>query len=184
MAGLLSVCGINSTCDLPANTSDPLPPSAAGRPAGFAGPDPWTTFAQVQTAEGMGAAAEELGATFALALGDNFYFSGISDVCFPTLGCPLSPSSNSRSDVHSARFNDSFESVFTAPSLQSEAGFSFYVVGGNHDHGGNITAQVEYSAVSPRWVFPSCYYTWSKQVDSRTIIQFVCVLFVLAYMYM
>lgn len=33
------------------------------------------------------------------------------------------------------------------------------MVAGNHDYEGNITAQLEYSKKSPRWFFPSLYYT-------------------------
>jgi tartrate-resistant acid phosphatase type 5 len=36
-----------------------------------------------------------------------------------------------------------------------------------------MSAQIEYSTLNPRWVFPSYYYTWTKPVDSRAIIQFV-----------
>ena len=106
------------------------------------------------------------------ALGDNFYFTGISLDRYV-------PSSNNRSDAFSARFQDTFEDVFTATSLQSEAqggplgGFRFYVVGGNHDHYGNITAQLAYTEISPRWHYPELWYSWSKPVDEETTVQFV-----------
>lgn len=98
------------------------------------GPTPWTSHAQVATAAGMGQVAQSLGSEFALALGDNFYFSGISVTCYKeghhANSTCVNPSSNNRSDVFSARFNDTFEDVFTAPHLQANNGFAFYVLGG------------------------------------------------------
>ena len=96
---------------------------------GTVGPTPWTTHAQVATAAGMSRVAEELGSKFALALGDNFCFTGISLTCYGSPPCVV-PSSNNRSDALSRRFNDTFEDVFSSPQLQAEAGFAFYVVGG------------------------------------------------------
>ena len=47
------------------------------------------------------------------------------------------------------------QNVFTADSLQSR----WYVVCGNHDHYGNASAQVAYTALSKRWYMPDFYYT-------------------------
>ena len=35
----------------------------------------------------------------------------------------------------------------------------WYLIPGNHDYEGNLTAQIAYTEVSPRWYFPSNYYT-------------------------
>jgi len=86
-----------------------------------------------------------------LALGDNFYTTGVDSVDSP-------------------RFKATFEDVFSAESLKDP--FKFYVVAGNHDHNGNVTAQIDYSSRSKRWTFPSEYYTWSEKVGSSTL-QFV-----------
>ena len=74
-----------------------------------------------------------------LALGDNFYDSGV-----PT-------------NEHDARFQETFEKVYTASSLMTP----WYLVGGNHDHEGNISAEIEYSKYSQRWKFPSYYYSFT-----------------------
>lgn len=114
-----------------------------------------TTAEEVNTAKGMNAAAQSLGATFALALGDNFYSGGVKS-------------------VNDARFKETFEDVFTGPALSAQSGFRFHVVAGNHDHSGNVTAQIAYSAVDPRWVYPSLYYTFTETThDKSASIQFV-----------
>lgn len=44
-------------------------------------------------------------------------------------------------------YQDTFESVYTAKSLR----VPWYVLAGNHDHAGNVKAQIEYSQKSNRW---------------------------------
>lgn len=96
---------------------------------------PYITAVQKATAREMSKVAEQMGADFVLALGDNFYFKGVDSVDSP-------------------RFKETFESVYTAKSLQ----VPWYVLAGNHDHAGNVKAQIEYSKKSDRWKFPSYYY--------------------------
>lgn len=115
---------------------------------------PYRTRQEKATAGGMGAAVPKTNATFALALGDNFYDTGVTD-------------------VHSHRFKNTFESVFTAGSLQSP--FEFRVIAGNHDHNGNVSAQIAYSAVSRRWHFPSPYYTFRETAQDGSTVQVVMI---------
>lgn len=98
---------------------------------------PYTTPVQLQVAAQMGKTAASFGSQFTLGIGDNFYDSGIDG-----------------SDL-SARFNETFSSVYTAPALQTR----WYFVAGNHDHKGNVTAQIDHSKDDPRWYFPNYYYT-------------------------
>ncbi|XP_064293347.1 tartrate-resistant acid phosphatase type 5 isoform X2 [Phalacrocorax carbo] len=101
-------------------------------------PDPpFTTPREVATAAAMGRTATDLGANFVLALGDNFYYKGVQDEWDP-------------------RFQETFERVFTAPGLQE---LPWFVLAGNHDHAGNVTAQLAYGHRSPRWHFPHYYYS-------------------------
>ena len=83
----------------------------------------------------MGLIAQEKGSAFTLALGDNFYSSGVASV----------------SDAH---WKESFEDVYSAPSLQTR----WYPILGNHDYRGNPQAQIDYSHHSRRWTMPGRYY--------------------------
>jgi len=104
---------------------------------------PYTTLYERSTAEQMGKMADLYGPQYIFALGDNFYYHGVKD-------------------EHDFRFNVTFESVYTAKSLQ----VPWHIVAGNHDHYGNATAQIEYSKYSERWNFPSLYYYKEYEIDA------------------
>ncbi|XP_006631702.2 tartrate-resistant acid phosphatase type 5a [Lepisosteus oculatus] len=97
---------------------------------------PYMTPIEKATAHEMGKAAKHMGADFILAVGDNFYYRGVNSVRDP-------------------RFQETFERVFTAESLEHTP---WYVIAGNHDHLGNVEAQIEYSRHSKRWNFRYYYY--------------------------
>ena len=102
---------------------------------------PYTTYGQKETARGMGKVAEEIQSKFVVALGDNFYRQGVQS-------------------SSSFRFDWTFEDVYSADSLTR---IPWYAIGGNHDHYGNITAQIDYSNPNGRWKFPSLYHSQNFQ---------------------
>lgn len=104
---------------------------------------PYSTQTEVENAAGIGSLASSSNVSFVMLLGDNFYENGI------------------RGDDHNARFGETFEAVFAAPSL---ATMPFYAILGNHDYRGNVTAQVAYTDLSSRWRFPSLYYNFTAPV--------------------
>lgn len=101
---------------------------------------------QKEVAEIMGNVAEKISARFIVTGGDNFQINGVESVADPL-------------------WMTSFENIYTNPSLHVE----WYPALGNHDHGGNIQAQVDYSKVSRRWKMPAPYYTLVKSRDSVSI---------------
>ena len=98
---------------------------------------PYTTLAQVRTASGMARIATAQNSSFVLALGDNFYSHG---------------------QATPKRFAATYEKAYHQKSLQ----IPWYVVAGNHDHLGNVTAQLHYHGLDDRWNFPSLFYTVKK----------------------
>lgn len=94
-----------------------------------------TNEAQQAASAGMSKIADELKASGILLLGDNFYMNGVN--------------TNT-----SARFKETFENVYPISAFKS---LPFYVVAGNHDHRGNVQAQVDYHG-SSRWHFPQLFY--------------------------
>lgn len=96
---------------------------------------PYNKPQQIENAAGMAEVAAD-GIDFIVSLGDNFYLSGVHA-------------------VDSIRFDATFESVYNDSSLMKP----WLTIAGNHDHHGKIKAQIEYSKVSPRWVYPSLYHS-------------------------
>eukprot|EP01062_Namystynia_karyoxenos_P072611 TRINITY_DN6891_c0_g1_i1.p1 TRINITY_DN6891_c0_g1~~TRINITY_DN6891_c0_g1_i1.p1 ORF type:complete len:433 (+),score=108.25 TRINITY_DN6891_c0_g1_i1:74-1300(+) len=81
---------------------------------------------------------------FVLALGDNFYDVGLH--------------TTEDTAAVDAQFDERFESTFRAPALRSAP---WFVCAGNHDYYGGaaaISAEIEYSKRSSRWVYPDVYY--------------------------
>mmetsp|Transcript_44816 Transcript_44816/g.112684 ORF Transcript_44816/g.112684 Transcript_44816/m.112684 type:complete len:343 (-) Transcript_44816:293-1321(-) len=121
---------------------------------GGKGHAPYTTAPEVGVAHQLGFVAGKVNAAYTLALGDNFYEHGVRS-------------------VHDDRFRSTFEDVFTNPSLQSKD--HFRVLAGNHDHLGNCSAEIAYSAKSARWHFPSHYYDFVEQMGSCVRIHHVMI---------
>ena len=83
----------------------------------------------------MGFAMRELDGGFVLAVGDNFYETGVTSVDDP-------------------QWRTSFEDVYTDAALQRP----WFVALGNHDYKSNPQAEIDYTARSSRWRMPSRYY--------------------------
>lgn len=96
---------------------------------------------QADVAESMAHTASEDPYDFVLAVGDNFYPSGVTS-------------------VHDALWKYVYHDVYrTRASIQS---LPWYVALGNHDYIKNAQAQIEFSSVDPLWNMPHNYYDFHK----------------------
>jgi tartrate-resistant acid phosphatase type 5 len=118
--------------------------------------DPFITAPEVNTARSMNEVARNYSAKFALALGDNFYESGVRSVT-------------------DHRFQSTFEDCFAGDALSAHNKFVFHVTAGNHDHRGNVDAQIEYSGQSKRWSFPDLWYTFTETAPDGATVQIVMI---------
>eukprot|EP00850_Spirogloea_muscicola_P015662 SM000122S25769 [mRNA] locus=s122:135387:138897:- [translate_table: standard] len=100
------------------------------------------TASQKRVARQMAAAAAQRGAKFVLSLGDNMYEKGVTSL----------------SDT---AFLTKFETIYSQSSLQ----VPWYMALGDHDHRGNVQAQLAYSHLSNKWRMPSNYYSRTVPLD-------------------
>lgn len=114
---------------------------------------PYTTPVEKAVAQEMGKLADLLNPEFVLGLGDNFYFLGVEN-------------------VNDKRFQETFEDIFTSSSLN----IPWYFCAGNHDHHGNVSAEIDYSKKSDRWNFPDFNYSKTWRIpDSSSTVQLVMI---------
>jgi UDP-2,3-diacylglucosamine pyrophosphatase LpxH len=106
----------------------------------FCGPLSFTILGDwglpIDYAKKIAAKADSVNSSFILGIGDNFYSSGVQS-------------------VNDKLWKTVFENIYKAPIFQTP----WYIIAGNHDHLGNVSAQLAYSKMSARWIFPSLYYT-------------------------
>jgi hypothetical protein len=101
---------------------------------------------QLEVADMMGEVADDCNIKFIVTGGDNFQVKGIES-------------------VEDSLWITSYENIYTDPSTFVD----WYPALGNHDHRGNIQAQIDYSKISRRWKMPASYYTLVKKRDSVSI---------------
>lgn len=104
----------------------------------------------VRVADQMGAVAEALGARFVISTGDNFYPTGVTSTADPL-------------------WRTAYEEIYTAASLRCP----WYPVLGNHDHRGNVDAQIQYGAISNRWRMSSRFYALSQPLIGGGSVDFL-----------
>lgn len=104
---------------------------------------------QTEVAAQMARACKDFSASFVISLGDNFYENGVSSV----------------DDSH---WQESFEKVYSADSLQ----VPWYVILGNHDYRGSCDVQIEYGKNHPRWIMPARYFSQVHPIDASTKLEF------------
>lgn len=151
-AALAATCLLLLPATAPAQQRDTLTLATPPRALNFLVFGDWGRngeYNQREVAHQMGVAAKRLDAQFVLALGDNFYPSGVQSTADP-------------------QWRTSFEDIYTAHSLNID----WYVVLGNHDYRGNPQAQIDYSAISRRWRLPSRYYSVTKRVADGVTAEF------------
>ncbi|XP_076440919.1 tartrate-resistant acid phosphatase type 5-like [Babylonia areolata] len=106
---------------------------------------PYRTPIEVGTANQMARISTLYNPHFIIELGDNFYFDGVTS-------------------VDDKRFQETFEEVYVHPSLH----IPWYLIAGNHDHNGNVSAQIAYSQRSKRWNYPDYYYNLQQKIPGSS----------------
>jgi len=109
-------------------------------------------YLQQETADQMGIYADKNSPDFIISLGDNIYNAGVTNTTDP-------------------KWQTCFENIYTASSLQ----IPWYAALGNHDYGGNVQAQIDYSEISSRWKMPSRYFAFEKKIDETFSVLFVII---------
>lgn len=110
----------------------------------------WNGDDQTNVAYIMGNVSVIYPPSFIVALGDNYYNDGVKSVDDP-------------------QWKTTFQDIYTAPGVQVR----WYAILGNHDHLGNVTAQVEYTKIDKRWYMPAFWYTEHFVLPDNSTLQMV-----------
>lgn len=89
---------------------------------------------------------------FIMTCGDNFQIAGVDSVNDPL-------------------WKVNYEQVYTDSALQ----VPWYPALGNHDHYGNVNAQVQYSQINKNWNMPATYYSFTKNVERDCNVKFIVI---------
>jgi tartrate-resistant acid phosphatase type 5 len=117
-------------------------PAAAGEGGlGFLAIGDWGTRRAAPVAAAMGNWADRALPRFVISTGDNFYGSGVAS-------------------TEDELWRADFEDVFTARGLQCP----WYPVLGNHDHRGNVDAEIAYTETNARWRMPARYFSRTESM--------------------
>lgn len=114
------------------------------------------TANQVAVSAAMAHYAERFNAAFVLSVGDQFYWNGVGSETDP-------------------QWNSSFLGIYNHTALRTRP---WYMIAGNHDYDGNLTAQINWQLdPAKRWNFPSLNYTLTWPMpnarDARDCLSFV-----------
>lgn len=112
----------------------------------------YTKEAQCDAGSAMEQIAAKYNVDTILAVGDNFYSYGVT------------------ADDADAYFSNTFDKVYTGPTLNQA---KFYAVAGNHDHRGDVEAQINYPL--EKWVFPDNWYTFTKDLGNGMTAQWIMI---------
>jgi tartrate-resistant acid phosphatase type 5 len=86
---------------------------------------------------------------FIVTTGDNFYMRGVQSVDDPL-------------------WLNTFEKIYSLPEIKNTP---WYVSLGNHDHMGNIYAQIEYGKNHANWILPQTYYDKEFKIGESATLQ-------------
>jgi len=100
-------------------------------------------------AASMAGRAREGGLDLLLTTGDNFYPNGVKSVDDPM-------------------WRTHFWDIYSDPALA----VPIYPSLGNHDHRGNVQAQIDQGKLEPRWRLPSRYHVWQWPAEGAPVAQF------------
>lgn len=112
----------------------------------------YTKPGQCDAGHAMETIAQKYNIDTILAVGDNFYHSGVTQ---------------SNVDKYMER---TFNNVYKGRMLDKAR---FYAVAGNHDHRGDVEAQINYPL--DKWVFPDYWYSFTKDVGNGMTAEFVMI---------
>lgn len=132
---------------------------------GGSGVPPYYTPGEEMTAYSMSIIASQTNAQFVIALGDNFYALGLcnNNTLAPYNNTCPNATNPTTGTMYDQRFFSTFENVFTQSSLQ----IPWYLLAGNHDALGNVSAAIAYSSISPRWKWPNYWYSVKQDIGNN-----------------